>query len=140
MPDELTRALNMAKAFIGIRSDVTDEDIMNAVNAVHSAMPDVDPASVRDMLLECYTTRITDYKILDIKESRKPWLKDFKASSRSEWPFWQRYKYYLEQKKNFSAPVIEHIDTLTDDILDHLVDGQSFLRINSYRKGKEQKH
>ena len=27
MPDELTRALNMAKAFIGIRSDVTDEDI-----------------------------------------------------------------------------------------------------------------
>lgn len=120
MPDDLTRALNMAKAFIGIRSDVTDDDILNAVNAVHSAMPGVDSERVRDMLLECYTTRITDYKILDVKESRKPWLKAFKASSQSEWPFWQRYKYYLEQKKSFSAAVIEHIDTLTDDILDHL--------------------
>ena len=81
MPDDLTRALNMAKAFIGIRSDVTDDDILNAVNVVHSAMPGIDSDRVRDMLLECYTTRITDYKILDVKESRKPWLKAFKASS-----------------------------------------------------------
>lgn len=124
MLDDITRAVNIAKAYIGHRDDVTDAEIIEAANIGCNAIPGVDAGLIRDMLLEVFTTRIADYKILVGRERRKPWLKEFKAALRSKWEFWNRYKFYLDQTKGFPESVITHIDSLTDDILDHLFDPQ----------------
>ena len=65
-------------------------------------------------------TRMDDFRILEGKERREPWLLPKKASI--QWNFWNRYKQYLEDEKAFGLKVMTGIDQLTDRILDNLFD------------------
>lgn len=79
-------------------------------------------AILKKRLLEIYNVSTEEYKTLTKKDSRKPWLINYRAENpqRFEGGFWDRYKIYLETEKEFAPKVVNSIDRLTDDILDHL--------------------
>jgi hypothetical protein len=47
-----------------------------------------------------------------------PWLKDRQGDI--TWYYWERYKKYLLFKRGFSNHVVNALDSITDDILDHM--------------------
>lgn len=67
-----------------------------------------------------YNINIDNYRIIESRERRRPWLNDRKASI--DWGFWRRYRDYLQIKKNFADTTISQIDSLTDRILDSVFD------------------
>jgi hypothetical protein len=65
-----------------------------------------------------YKIWVDDYRIIEKEEGRRPWLSGKKSDIR--WEFWNRYKWYLEEKKKFPPAIIQSIDHLTDRTLDAL--------------------
>ena len=106
-------------------SSVTDEYLRNVVNQFTS-MPmfsSVDKELLFEELSTMYSIRVEQYRILEDKERRKPWLKEFKANhNQNHWKFWNRYKQYLSTYKKFAPELIQKSDELTDRILDGLFD------------------
>lgn len=47
-----------------------------------------------------------------------PWLKDRQGDI--TWYYWERYKKYLLFKRGFSSHVVNALDSITDDVLDHM--------------------
>ena len=103
---------------------VTDKHIVTAVNQATMIYPDVDKELLKNTLLANHATQIDDFKILEGRERRMPWLKEFKANQSTDWDFWTRYVMYLKKDKHFPDAVIAHLDALTDEILDHLFNPQ----------------
>jgi len=75
-------------------------------------------------LLSMYSVKIDTFQILEGRERREPWLKDFRANQKSKWEFWTRYAEYLEKQKKFAPSVILQLDELTDKVLDKLFNPQ----------------
>jgi hypothetical protein len=65
-----------------------------------------------------YKIWVDDYRIIEKEEGRRPWLAGKKSDI--NWDFWNRYKWYLEEKKKFPPATIQSIDHLTDRTLDAL--------------------
>lgn len=61
-----------------------------------------------------------DFKVITKEEARKPWLYNKKATIK--WKLWERYKWYLSEKKKFPPKTLSVIDKLTDETLDVLFD------------------
>lgn len=120
MEDTFQKSYNIAVDLIGRRTGVTDQDIDAAIAKVSMIYPNVDKIALKNELLANYTTKVEAYQILEGKDRRKPWLKQFRADKISKWDFWNRYSQYLEKDKAFSQSAIDQIDKLTDDVLDHL--------------------
>lgn len=74
---------------------------------------------IREVLAHI-SIQVEEFRIIEAKERRTPWVADGKASL--EWKFWKRYKSYLTEKKNFPENVLTKLDRLTDRILDGLFD------------------
>ncbi|MDY4731290.1 MAG: Z1 domain-containing protein [Prevotella sp.] len=105
-------------------ASIKDQNIITAVNQATMIYPDVDKDLLKNSLLANYATQIDDFKILEGRERRMPWLKEFKADQRTDWDFWTRYVKYLKKDKHFPDAVIAHLDNLTDEVLDHLFNPQ----------------
>lgn len=100
----------------------TKSAIENAVDMV-LAIPLYSSINREQLLREAshhILRHIDDFSILEGKERREPWLLDRKSSI--QWNFWNRYKQYLEDEKNFAPRVLNNVDRLTDRILDNLFD------------------
>jgi hypothetical protein len=65
-----------------------------------------------------YKIWVDDFRIIEKEEARRPWLAGNK--SKIDWGFWNRYKWYLEEKKKFPPKTVQSIDKLTDRTLDAL--------------------
>src|SRR5688572_28206470 len=93
-------------------------DINNSIDDALKIFPGL--VSQRDLLYKFLTATFSvfseDYKILDTDEGYVPWLKDRKANI--QWNFWNRYLSYLQKK--IAPDTINHLDNLTDDILDRI--------------------
>lgn len=104
-------------------ASVTDEYLRNVVNNVIS-MPmfnDIDRDLLFEELSTMYSIRVEQYRILEDRERRTPWLREFKANHNQDyWEFWNRYKIYLSTQKRFAPDIIQKADELTDRILDSL--------------------
>lgn len=120
------KALNMCQAMIGFKPGVTDSDIDTAISTVTSLpmFAGLDKIELKKSLLSIYNVKVNTYQILEGRDARIPWLKEFKAERRSEWLFWTRYKKYLAEQKHFAPEVIFQLDDLTDRILDKLFNPQ----------------
>lgn len=103
------------------RTSFTDEEIDQYVSLVLPLFPGLDRDEFKQAVQASYSTQIESFRILEGRERRKPWLKDFKANHR-EWNFWSRYKFYLQSEQHFAPSVVEELDLLTDTILDKLFD------------------
>lgn len=124
MQDHFNTAYNIAEEILKTLAPVTDKHIVTAVNQATMIYPDVDKELLKNTLLANHATQIDDFKILEGRERRMPWLKEFKANQSTDWDFWTRYVMYLKKDKHFPDAVIAHLDVLTDEILDHLFNPQ----------------
>lgn len=124
MSDILEKAKAICITWINSTS-VTDEYLRYIVNQVTSmtSFNSVDKDLLFEELSTMYSIRVEQYRILEDKERRKPWLKEFKANHKQDyWKFWNRYRTYLSTHKKFAPDIIQKSDDLTDRILDGLFD------------------
>ncbi|MFA7116836.1 MAG: Z1 domain-containing protein [Bacteroidales bacterium] len=81
----------------------------------------IDLDDLKKKLLSIYSVQVDKYKILEAKERRQPWIKEYKIKHK-EWPFWDRYKKFLNVDKGYSPKIIQSLDEITDKTLDKLFD------------------
>ena len=120
------KAINICQAIIGFKLGVSDDEINQAISGVTSIpmYAGLDKTELKKSLLAIYNVKVDTYQILEGRDARIPWLKEFKAERQSEWLFWTRYKRYLAEQKHFAPEVISQLDDLTDRILDKLFNPQ----------------
>ena len=118
------KAIEVCRTLIGLKVSVKDEDIDNAINGVALMFPNLSKEVLKIKLMSIYSVRVEPMQILEGRERRKPWLMAFKAIETNKWPFWNRYKYYLEHQKGFEPATIQGIDDMTDKILDRFFNPQ----------------
>lgn len=98
---------------------VTDEMIINVVDQFAPIFKDVNKDDLKNLLLASFNVSIDITQTLVNRESYRPWLDDYKLNHRV-WPFWDRYKLYLQVQKHFSPNVVNELDDMTDNVLDKL--------------------
>lgn len=116
--------IRISRAIIDTTSNVTDEQIDEAINKVSVLYPNVDRDELKMELLSLYGVIVKDYQILEGSERRRPWLGDFKAERKSSWLFWSRYKEYLSEQRGYPNIVVQRLDNMTDKVLDNLFNPQ----------------
>lgn len=117
----MNKAINACRLFLD-KPTVTEEELDVVISKIQF-FPDfigIDEEYLKRELLAIYNVTVEDAKILDEQEELEPWLADFKADRLSNWPFWNRYQTFLQQKNGFSKNVVDKLDDLTDKILDRL--------------------
>jgi len=124
MNDNYQVAIEICQSIIGRKASVSDSEINEAVDMAKKLYPNIDIIKLKNDLLSMYSIKIDTFQILEGRERREPWLKDFKANQRSKWVFWIRYVEYLEKQKKFAPSVIMQLDDLTDKVLDKLFNPQ----------------
>ncbi|MDR2652652.1 MAG: Z1 domain-containing protein [Prevotellaceae bacterium] len=124
MNDKYQVAIEICQSIIGRKASVTDSEINEAVSKAKILYSDVDTVKLKNDLLSMYSVKIDTFQILEGRERREPWLRDFKANQKSKWEFWTRYAEYLEKQKKFAPSVILQLDELTDKVLDKLFNPQ----------------
>jgi len=124
MNDNYQVVIEICQSIIGRKASVADSEIDNAVVKAKVLYPDVDAVKLKNDLLSMYSVKIDTFQILERRERREPWLKDFRANQKSKWEFWTRYAEYLEKQKKFAPSVILQLDELTDKVLDKLFNPQ----------------
>ena len=121
MNKEQDVALELCKVLIGRKISVTDEEINSSIDKIYPLYDKkIDKDLLKEELLSYYSVQIGEYQILEGKDRREPWLKDFKSKQLSNWDYWRRYCEYLEKDKKFPHKIILELDDLTDTILDKL--------------------
>jgi hypothetical protein len=101
-------------------SSVTKQEIEQAVDFA-LMMPIYNQIDRNYLIREVeslYNIRMDDFRIIEDKERRTPWIGNTKA--KITWSFWNRYRDYLQIEKNYSDTVLNQIDKLTDRTLDGL--------------------
>ncbi len=102
----------------GITQNATFSQIDEAIENTLKLFPDVDKKELERYVIYEYDIWTDDIRIIEKEEARRPWLAGNK--SKIEWGFWNRYKWYLEEKKKFPPKTLQSIDKLTDRTLDAL--------------------
>jgi len=119
-----SKMIEVCQSLIGRKASVSDEEIDEAVSMALRLNSAVNASKLKNDLLAMYSVKIDTYQILEGKERREPWLRDFRANKKSKWEFWIRYAEYLEKQKKFAPSVIMQLDSLTDRTLDKLFNPQ----------------
>ena len=124
MSDNYQVAIEICQSIIGRKASVADSEINEAIVKAKMLYSDIDAVKLKNDLLSMYSVKIDTFQILEGRERREPWLKDFRANQKSKWEFWTRYAEYLEKQKKFAPSVILQLDELTDKVLDKLFNPQ----------------
>ena len=125
LSDNFDKALNICKDLIGNKQTATEQEISESISNTKLIFKDVDFDSIKLELQACYNTPIDCYEILEGRDRREPWLREYKSEvTPYSWEFWNRYKIYLDKDKHYSKGVIYQLDDLTDKILDKLFNPQ----------------
>jgi hypothetical protein len=126
MPPDTTEGLfaaayAVANGLLMLESKITLESLEKAVAAVASipAFAELDLDRLRKQLESANNVHVGGYSVIDDKEFRA-WIA-VKREQRS-FAFWERYRNYLEKRKQIPRDVLLQLDRLTDDILDRLRD------------------
>ena len=110
MNDNYQVVIEICQSIIGRKVSVTDSEINEAVSKAKMLYSDVDTVKLKNDLLSMYSVKIDTFQILEGRQRREPWLKDFRADQKSKWEFWTRYAEYLKKQKKFSPSVILQLD------------------------------
>lgn len=102
----------------GCSDTATEKQIADAIDKTILIHPDIDNEELKRHLESEYKIWVDDFRIIEKEEARRPWLAGNK--SKIEWGFWNRYKWYLEEKKKFPPKTVLSIEKLTDRTLDAL--------------------
>jgi len=102
----------------GCSDTATEKQIADAIDKTILIHPDTDNEELKRHLESEYKIWVDDFRIIEKEEARRPWLAGNK--SKIEWGFWNRYKWYLEEKKKFPPKTVQSIEKITDRTLDAL--------------------
>lgn len=111
-------------------STLNMEEVEDAVSQI-LLMPrfaDIDRLALVNEILSVYNIHQEDFRTIEGREKRIPWLAQRKASI--NWGFWNRYRDYLADEKTFAPVTLDRLDQLTDKILDSLFDPTTPNRIS----------
>lgn len=125
MNNDFDKALSTASGYLRMSNNVSLDSINTAVSIIKSSIdngviPSVDIDILRQKLIDIFLSSMEHAKILEGRERRSPWLKDFKAEEKTCWLFWEDYKRYLKEVKMYPIAVVRELEGLTDTILDKL--------------------
>jgi hypothetical protein len=114
------QAIRAIRILLPASSSVTPQQIEDAVSQILFVpnFSSIDKAALIREVQSIYNIRMEEFRIIEKEESRLPWIKDNKTSI--EWDFWNRYRDYLQDVKNYPEIVLNQLDRLTDRTLDGL--------------------
>ena len=118
----LHQAIKTVRTFLPQTGSVSRTEINEAVDMALSVplYATVDKDALIREIESIYNVRIDDFRVIEDKERRLPWINEKKADI--DFKFWNRYRDYLQYEKNFSDTVLNQLDRLTDRTLDGLFD------------------
>lgn len=125
MNDIMTALEDMASDLLSPlhTSKVTRNTIYEAVRHSATTMSFMHGTTVTDEEIILITKRLEERFDITMSvgtmfaEEYRPWLEN--AQGNIDWYYWKRYKRLLDQQR-FAPQVVRSIDTITDEILDHL--------------------
>jgi diguanylate cyclase (GGDEF)-like protein len=126
----IEQAIRIIRVLLGNTTSVTREQIEESVNQVLQ-MPNFSTLEKKQLIREIesiYSVRIEDYRIIEREDRKIPWLNAKKVSI--SWDFWNRYRTYLQDEKNFAPDTLNKLDRLTERILDSLFDPTAKIEID----------
>jgi len=84
-------------------NDTASESQIN--EAIHKTLKiyNIDETELKRHVESEYKIWVDDYRIIEKDEGRRPWLAGKKSNIK--WDFWNRYKWYLEEKRSFHQPL-----------------------------------
>lgn len=128
----IQQAIRAIRIFLPASTSVTQQQIEDAVTQMMHvpSFASLDKATLIREVQAIYNIRMDDFRIIEKEESRLPWIKDKKTSI--EWKFWDRYRDYLQDEKNYPEAVLSQLDKLTDRTLDGLFNPDQNVVISKY--------
>ena len=128
----LIQVIKTIRTLLPFTGSITQQQIEEAVNNV--MMIPLYAGFDKDVLIReieaLYNIRINDFRIIEASERKMPWINAEKASIK--WNFWNRYREYLLEEKNFSDTVLNQLDRLTDRTLDGLFNPTKNFELSKY--------
>jgi len=128
----IQQAIRAIRIFLPASASVTPQQIEDAVTQM-LFVPNfaaLDKATLIREVQAIYNIRMDEFRIIEKEESRLPWINDKKTSI--EWNFWNRYRDYLQDEKNYPEAVLNQLDKLTDRTLDGLFNPDQNVLISKY--------
>lgn len=104
----------------GYSDSATEKAIDNAISNSLKIFPNVGKEELKRYVESEFSIWVEEFRIIEKEEARLPWLLNKKSST--DWRFWNRYKWFLEEKMRLSPKTISSVDRLTDRTLDALFD------------------
>ena len=116
----IQQAIRAIRILLPASSSVTPQQIEDAVSQILfvPSFASIDKEALIREVQAIYNIRMDDFRIIEKEESRLPWINDKKTTI--EWNFWNRYRDYLQDEKNYPETVLNQLDKLTDRTLDGL--------------------
>jgi len=116
----INNAILTIRTLLPDSGSVTKEQIETQVDFVltNPQFKDLDRNFLIREVESLYRVRVEEFRMIEASERRRHWINDNKNSI--PWNFWERYKIYLQYRKNFAPETIGHLDRLTNKTLDGL--------------------
>lgn len=116
----IQQAIRAIRILLPASSSVTPQQIEDAVSQILfvPSFATIDKEALIREVQAIYNIRMDDFRIIEKEESRLPWINDKKTTI--DWNFWNRYRDYLQDEKNYPETVLNQLDKLTDRTLDGL--------------------
>jgi hypothetical protein len=116
----ISNAILTIRTLLPDSGSLTREEIERQVDFVltNPGFKDLDRNLLIREVESLYRVRVEEFRMIEAGERRKHWINDNKNSI--TWNFWERYKIYLQFRKNFAPDTIGHLDRLTNKTLDGL--------------------
>jgi hypothetical protein len=101
-------------------NSVTKEEIEKQVDFIltNKLYQNLDRNQLVREVESLYRIRVEEFRMIEASERKRHWIKDNISSI--SWNFWNRYKIYLQYRKNFAPNTIGQLDRLTNKTLDGL--------------------
>lgn len=128
----LIQVIKTVRTLLPFIGSITKQQIEEAVNNV-LLLPmysGIDKDFLIREIESLYNIRMDDFRIIEAAERRMPWINDVKAEIK--WNFWDRYRDYMREEKNFSDIVLNQLDRLTDRTLDGLFNPTQNIVLSKY--------
>jgi hypothetical protein len=116
----INNAILTIRTLLPDSGSVTKEEIERQVDFVltNPIFKDLDRNLLIREVESLYRVRVEEFRMIEASERRRHWINDNK--NLITWNFWERYKIYLQFRKNFAPETIGHLDRLTNKTLDGL--------------------
>jgi hypothetical protein len=101
-------------------NSVTKEEIVKQVDFIltNPLFQSLDRDQLIREVESLYRIRVEEFRMIEASERKRHWINDNRNSIL--WNFWERYKIFLQYRKNFAPDTIGQLDRLTNKTLDGL--------------------